>query len=130
MDVGTDLDRRASTNVYPEAMYRSSIGRYYYSCYHEVKKTYVSSTDWGDKNKSNHKSVARTARKNNRFIASALDGLRELREHADYHVWRCKALSPDRRQKPRCECDWDPDCRKNCSKAFDIAKMIMDELSR
>lgn len=130
IDVGKELERLAPSNVYPEAMYRSSIGRYYYACYHASKSLCIRNADWDNKDKSSHKAVASALRKKNRFLASMLDDLRLLREHADYHVWRCKELVTDDRHHPRCDCDWDPDTRSNCAKASNIAKWIADELKK
>jgi uncharacterized protein (UPF0332 family) len=126
--IGKDLQTSASTNPYPDAAYRSSIGRYYYACYHLAKNKILKENEWDNKDKSNHKAVAQELRKKNRKLAAMLDDLRILREHADYHVWRCKNQNPDKRNHPRCDCDWDPDASRNCEKAAEIAGLLITDL--
>ena len=126
--IGEYLRLHSNSHPYKEAMLRSSIGRYYYACYHAAKMKCINKNHWDDKNRTNHRTVVRELRDNNNELGGCLDTLRTLREHADYHVWNCKTLSQDRREHPKCDCDWDPDTDANCNEAARIARWIMDEI--
>src|SRR6266511_5102796 len=113
----------------PESIQRTAIGRAYYACYSAARESFVASQVWQDKKKASHAAVRRAAQKKDPTLASWLDTLRVLREHADYHVWTPSSPSTSS-VGPYCFCNWNPDPAANSALALTLAEKVLRKLGK
>ncbi len=127
-EVARHLQGEAQRNPTPEAMLRASIGRYYYACYHALRRRFIRQRDWDKIKRTGHRTLKRAVEdKGHPEIASWLETLMILREHADYHIWPPK-IARVTSIPLKCDCDWDPNPIRNCEDAQELAEWILGEL--
>jgi len=130
-EVGNYLRQNSEPDGKHDAMLRSSIGRYYYACYHAAREAFKEKQNWNDHKKSSHGTICKAVRKNCSSNASSLlDTLKIMREHADYHCWLPKTTQMGTIEFTSCPCDWDEDLEKNSREASRIATEVLRELDR
>jgi hypothetical protein len=114
-----------------DAAQRTAVGRAYYACFHVLRPRVCDPKGWsrvesgGKKKYLTHRQLrSLVAKKLPEGAVDLLDSLVELREHADYHIWRPSSgtLGPP----PSCVCqNWSENLDDNSTLAIRTAEILL-----